>query len=49
MTHPRSWQVAEPSIAALVGSLDHHATQYSAFIQLQGHNVEVIKVSCMWP
>ena len=41
--------MAEPSIAALVGSLDHHATQYSAFIQLQGHNIEVIRVSCKGP
>ena len=44
-----TWQESEPSIAALVGSLDRHATQYSAFIQLQGHNIEVIQVGCMWP
>lgn len=33
----------EPSIAAVVGSLDKHATRFAANVQVQGANVEVIQ------
>ena len=33
----------EPSIAAVVGSLDEHCTRYAAEVLLQGHRVEILQ------
>ena len=33
----------EPSIAAVVGSLDRYCSRYAAEVLLQGHRVEIIQ------
>ncbi len=43
MTHPRGFSVTEPSVAAVVGSLDSNTAQYAARVRLQGHRVEIIQ------
>jgi len=44
VTHPMSFNETEPSIAAVVGSMDAKCSRYSAEVQLQGHRVEIIQV-----
>ncbi len=43
MTHPRGFSVTEPSVAAVVGSLDSNTARYAARIRLQGHRIEIIQ------
>ena len=43
MTHPRGFDVTEPSVAAVVGSLDANTARYAARVRLQGHRVEIIQ------
>ena len=40
-----SFSETEPSIAAVVGSMDAKCSTFSAEVQLQGHRVEIIQVS----
>lgn len=44
VTRQLNWMDSEPSIAALVGSMDPHAALYSTVVQLQSRNSEVIMV-----
>ena len=44
VTHPLGFDQSEPSIAAVVGSMDAKCSRYSAEVQLQGHRVEIIQV-----
>ena len=43
MTHPVSYNEAEPSVAAVVGSQNAICTAFSADVQLQGHRIEIIQ------
>ena len=43
MTHPRGFNVTEPSVAAVVASVDKATAKYAARIRLQGHRVEIIQ------
>lgn len=43
VTHPMGYNETEPSIAAVVGSMDAKCSRYSAEVQLQGHRVEIIQ------
>ncbi len=43
MTHPRGFNVTEPSVAAVVASMDAHTARYAARVRLQGHRVEIIQ------
>lgn len=43
MTHSRSFDVSEPSVAAVVGSVNASCTRYSARVKMQGHRVEMIQ------
>lgn len=44
MTHSRSFDKSEPSVAAVVGSTDVNATTYACEVNLQGHRQEMIQV-----
>lgn len=44
VSHPLGFNQTEPSIAAVVGSMDAKCSRYSAEVQLQGHRVEIIQV-----
>ena len=41
----RSSQEAEPSIAAVCGSIDENATRFASCTRLQSHGMEIIQVS----
>ena len=43
MTHPRGFNVTEPSVAAGVASMDANTARYAARVRLQGHRVEIIQ------
>ena len=43
VTHPRGFNVSEPSVAAVVASMDGHTARYAARVRLQGHRVEIIQ------
>ena len=43
VTHPMGFSETEPSIAAVVGSLDRFCSRYAAEVLLQGHRVEIIQ------
>ena len=43
VTHPRGFTVTEPSVAAVVGSLDSNTARYAARIRLQGHRIKIIQ------
>ena len=45
VTHMRSSQESEPSIAAVCGSLDENATRFASCTRLQSHGMEIIQVS----
>ena len=45
VTHSRGFDSAEPSVAAVVGSLNRYATRYSCRIKIQGHRQEMIQVT----
>ena len=44
MTHMRSSQETEPSIAAVCGSIDENATRFASCTRLQSHGMEIIQV-----
>ena len=44
VTHSRSFDTSEPSVAAVVGSINPSCTRYAAQIKLQGHRVEMVQV-----
>lgn len=44
VTHSRSFDSTEPSVAAVVGSLNRFATRYSCRVKIQGHRQEMIQV-----
>ena len=48
VTHPRGFSVTEPSVAAVVGSLDSNTARYAARIRLQGHRIEIIQARAHW-
>ncbi|KAK9827384.1 hypothetical protein WJX81_005044 [Elliptochloris bilobata] len=43
VTHPMGFSETEPSIAAVVASLDRYCSRYAAEVLLQGHRVEIIQ------
>ena len=43
VTHPMGFSETEPSIVAVVGSLDRFCLRYAAEVLLQGHRVEIIQ------
>ena len=45
VTHSRSFDSSEPSVAAVVGSLNRSATRYSCRVKIQGYRQEMIQVS----
>jgi len=49
VTHPRGFSVTEPSVAAVVGSLDSNTARYAARIRLQGHRIEIIQARDVVP
>ena len=49
VTHPMGFNRSTPSIASVVGSIDRYATRYAERSRLQGHRVEMIQVSLIWP
>lgn len=54
VTHPMGYCETEPSVAAVVGSMDAKCSRYSAEVQLQGHRIEIIQVVLLpslpqWP
>ena len=44
MTHPLGFSHSEPSVAALVGSLDKECSQFASRVWLQGHRIEMLQV-----
>jgi len=50
VTHPRGFNVTEPSVAAVVASMDGNTARYAARVRLQGHRVEIIQARalCEW-
>lgn len=44
VTHPKSFNKTEPSIAAVVGSLDIRLGSYATRVCVQGHRLEIIQV-----
>jgi Piwi domain len=42
VTHPMGFNETEPSIAAVVGSLDGTCSRFASRIRIQGHRVEII-------
>ena len=43
MTHPLGFSHSEPSVAALVGSLDRDCGQFASHVWLQGHRIEMLQ------
>ncbi|KAK9837636.1 hypothetical protein WJX74_001800 [Apatococcus lobatus] len=43
VTHPMGFSESEPSIAAVVGSMDRYLSRYAAEVQLQPHRLEIIQ------
>ncbi|KAK9811129.1 hypothetical protein WJX73_005016 [Symbiochloris irregularis] len=43
VTHPKSFNKTEPSIAAVVGSLDNHVGSFATRVCVQGHRLEIIQ------
>ena len=43
MTHPLGFSHSEPSVAALVGSLDKECSQFASRVWLQGHRIEMLQ------
>lgn len=44
VTHSRSFNKNEPSVAAVVASMDQYASTYACEVKMQGHRQEVIQV-----
>lgn len=47
VTHSRSFDASEPSVAAVVGSLNRYGTKYSCRVKIQGHRQEMIQVGTL--
>lgn len=45
VTHPAGFNKAEPSIAAVVGSMDQWCGRFATKVSLQGHRLEIIQAS----
>ncbi|KAK9840859.1 hypothetical protein WJX84_012195 [Apatococcus fuscideae] len=43
VTHPMGFSESQPSIAAVVGSMDRYISRYAAQVQLQPHRLEIIQ------
>ena len=44
VTHSRSYDKSEPSVAAVVASMDPNASTYACEVKMQGHRQEMIQV-----
>lgn len=44
VTHSRSFDTSEPSVAAVVASMNKSCTRFSCAVRMQGHRVEIIQV-----
>ena len=47
VTHPLGFSHSEPSVAAMVGSLDRDCGQFASHVWLQGHRIEMLQVGAL--
>ena len=47
MTHPMGFSKTEPSVGAIVGSLNRELSRFASRVWLQGHRVEMLQVRCL--